>query len=80
MQWKMSKLTFSEKAWDEYLFWQTNDKKILKKINTLLKDIERGGNLDGIGKPEALKDNLLDITADELTIVIGLFIAKKETL
>lgn len=55
----MSKLTFSEKAWDEYLFWQTNGKKILKKINTLLKDIERGGNLDGIGKPEALKDNLV---------------------
>ena len=55
----MSKLTFSEKAWDEYLFWQTNGKKILKKINTLLKDFERGGNLDGIGKPEALKDNLV---------------------
>ena len=55
----MSKLTFSEKAWEDYLYWQLNDKKILKKINALLKDIERGGNLDGIGKPEALKDNLL---------------------
>ena len=37
----------------------TKRQKILKKINALLKDIERGGNLDGIGKPEALKDNLL---------------------
>ena len=37
----MSKLTFSEKAWEDYLYWQQNDKKILKKINALLKDIER---------------------------------------
>ena len=50
----MSKLTFAERAWEEYLFWQTNDKKTLKRINSLLKDIVRNGN-DGIGKPEKFR-------------------------
>ena len=50
----MNKLTFAEKAWDEYLYWQDNDKKILRRINTLLKDIARNKN-DGIGKPEKLR-------------------------
>jgi toxin YoeB len=44
-------------AWNEYLYWQTEDKKILKKINQLLKDISRNP-YDGIGKPEPLKENL----------------------
>ena len=50
----MRKIWFDE-AWEDYLWWQQQDKKILKKINTLIKDIERGG-YDGIGKPEALKN------------------------
>lgn len=50
----MSRLVFSEEAWEEYLYWQTQDKKTLKRINRLLKDIERNGN-SGIGKPEPLK-------------------------
>jgi toxin YoeB len=50
----MSRLIFSERAWKEYLYWQTQDKKTLKRINSLLKDIERNGN-NGIGKPESLK-------------------------
>ena len=50
----MSKLTFAEKAWEEYLFWQENDKKMLKRVNLLLKDIARNGN-EGIGKPEPLR-------------------------
>ncbi|MEE1290381.1 MAG: Txe/YoeB family addiction module toxin [Spirochaetota bacterium] len=45
---------FSDDAWDEYLFWIAQDKKTLKKINNLLKDIERNGN-SGLGKPEPLK-------------------------
>ena len=49
----MKKIWFDE-AWEDYLWWQSQDKKILKKINLLLKDIERGGN-DGLGKPEPLK-------------------------
>jgi toxin YoeB len=43
-----------EDAWDDYLWWQTQDRKIFKRINTLIKDIERRGN-KGIGKPETLK-------------------------
>jgi len=50
----MSRFIFSERAWSEYLYWQTQDKKTLKRINKLLRDIERNSN-DGIGKPEILK-------------------------
>lgn len=50
----MSKITFAENAWEEYLYWQTQDKKTLKRINQLLKDISRNA-FDGIGKPEPLK-------------------------
>ena len=50
----MRKLTFAEKAWEDYISWQTDDKKTLKRINLLLQDISRNGN-DGIGKPEPLK-------------------------
>ena len=53
----MSNLTFSEKAWQDYLYWQTQDKKTLKRINQLLQDIERNG-YSGIGKPEPLKGDL----------------------
>ena len=53
----MSKLVFSESAWQDYLYWQTQDKKTLKKINLLLQDIVRNG-YEGIGKPEPLKENL----------------------
>ncbi len=44
-------------AWEDYLYWQKQDKKTLKRINDLLKDIDRNG-YSGIGKPEPLKDNL----------------------
>lgn len=50
----MSKLTFSELAWKEYIYWQTQDKKTLKKINRLLKEISRSP-FSGEGKPEPLK-------------------------
>ncbi len=50
-------LTFSSKAWENYLYWQTTDKKILKRINTLIKEIQRNPS-EGIGKPEALKHSL----------------------
>lgn len=51
------KLTFSTKAWEQYLYWQTTDKKILKRINLLIKDIQRKPQ-EGIGKPESLKHGL----------------------
>lgn len=44
-------------AWEDYLYWQKQDKKMLKRINQLLKDISRSP-FDGIGKPELLKENL----------------------
>ena len=51
----MRKLTFTLYAWEDYLYWQTQDKKTLKRINALLKDIDRNSS-EGIGKPEPLKD------------------------
>ncbi len=53
----MSKFLFTEDAWEDYLYWQTRDKKILKRINQLLQDIERNG-YNGIGKPEPLRGDL----------------------
>ena len=50
-------IQFSEEAWGDYLYWQTQDKRILKRINDLLQDIGRGGH-QGIGKPEPLKGDL----------------------
>lgn len=47
-------IVFSSQAWDDYLWWQTQDRRILKRINQLISDIERNGNT-GIGKPEPLK-------------------------
>ena len=48
---------WDDEAWEDYLYWQTQDKKTLKRINQLLKDIDRNG-YDGIGKPEMLSGNL----------------------
>ena len=48
---------WDEKAWLEYLYWQTQDKKTLKRINNLLKDIDRNG-YNCIGKPEPLRGEL----------------------
>lgn len=52
----MKKAWFDE-AWEDYLYWQIQDKKIIKRINLLIKDIERN-YYDGIGKLEPLKGNL----------------------
>ena len=50
--------TWTDAGWDDYLYWQQQDKKTLRKVNDLIKDIERNGVREGIGKPEPLKDNL----------------------
>ena len=52
----MKKL-WSDDAWEEYLYWQTQDKKTLKRINKLLEDIDRNG-YNSIGKPEPLRGDL----------------------
>jgi toxin YoeB len=51
------KLLFADKAWDDYLFWQANDRQIVKRINELIKDIQRSP-YQGIGKPEPLRHAL----------------------
>jgi toxin YoeB len=50
-------LNFTDESWEDYLYWQKTDKKIVKKINELIKDIKRNP-YDGIGKPEPLKHEL----------------------
>jgi toxin YoeB len=50
-------LTWTDDAWSDYLYWQTQDKKTLKRINKIIEDIRRDP-FDGIGKPEPLKMNL----------------------
>lgn len=53
----MQKIWYDD-AWDDYLYWQIQNKKMLKRINQLIKDIERGNWYEGIGKPEPLKGEL----------------------
>ena len=53
----MALLVWDENAWDDYVWWQKEDRRTLKRINQLIRDIARNGN-DGIGKPEALKHSL----------------------
>ena len=56
------KILFDENAWEDYGYWQQQDRRILKRINTLIRDVLRGADADepnvGIGKPEALKHGL----------------------
>ena len=56
---------WEDDAWEDYVYWQTQDKKTIKKINVLLKDIDRNG-YDGIGKPEMLKGNLSGMCSREI--------------
>jgi toxin YoeB len=51
------KILFSEQAWSEYLYWQSTDKRMIGKINALIKDITRHPH-KGLGKPEMLKHDL----------------------
>lgn len=51
----MNDFTFTKEAFSQYMYWQNQDKRTLKKINDLLEDIRRNGALQGIGKPESLK-------------------------
>ena len=53
----MNNIMFTERAWEEYCYWQNQDRKTLKRINQLLIDIKRN-EFAGIGKPEPLKNDL----------------------
>ena len=48
---------WDNEAWEDYLYWQTQDKKTLKRVNALIQDIQRN-HFEGIGKPEPLKNDL----------------------
>jgi len=60
------KLTWSEEAWEDYLYWQDTDKKTVKKINELIKDASRTP-FEGKGKPEPLKHNLAGFWSRRIT-------------
>lgn len=60
------RLTWLPNAWKDYLYWQENDKKILQRVNEVIKDTLRNPN-SGIGKPEPLKNNLKDWWSRRIT-------------
>ena len=51
------KISFTETGWSDYLYWEAQDKKTLKRINNLIEDVERNGH-DGIGKSEPLRNDM----------------------
>ena len=51
------KINFTETGWEDYLYWENQDKRVMKQINKLIVDIKRNG-YDGIGKPEPLRGDL----------------------
>lgn len=61
------KILFHEKAFDEYLYWQKNDKKTLKRLNNIIKDITRNP-YEGLGKPEPLRYALQGYWSRRITI------------
>lgn len=61
------KILFHEKAFDEYLYWQKNDKKTLKRLNNIIKDIKRNP-YEGLGKPEPLRYALQGYWSRRITI------------
>ena len=62
------KITFSSNAWKDYIYWQGQDKKVLKRINLLIKDIQRNPNdANGLGKPEILKNTLSGYCSRRIT-------------
>ncbi len=59
---------FADIGWDDYQYWQQNDKKIIKRINLLIKDIKRNPiDKNGLGKPERLKENFSSYYSRRIT-------------
>ena len=73
-------LLWTDEAWADYVYWQSQDRKTIKRINQLIKDIERSGNMQGIGKPEPLQYELQGFSAEELTKKIVLYTSKRGML
>lgn len=55
------RLIWTAQAWEDYLYWQGQDRKTLKRINALIRDIQRGEPFEGLGKPEPLKHFLTGV-------------------
>lgn len=71
--------SWTDNAWEDYLYWQSQDKKTLKRINRLIEDIDRNGNMKGIGKPEPLQYNLHGYYSRRIDDVNRLVYAATET-
>ena len=70
-------LLWEETAWKDYLYWQKQDKKVLKRINILIKEIQRNA-FEGIGKPEQLKNNLTGFWSRRIDDVNRIVYCKQE--
>ena len=64
---KITRITFEQSAWEDYLYWQTLDKKMLKRLNNIMRDACREP-FAGIGKPERLKEDLQGFWSRRITI------------
>lgn len=71
---------WKDEAWNEYVNWQTEDKKTLKRINKLIKSIQRDGLFEGIGKPEPLKGDLSGLWSRRINDVDRLVYVKLSNL
>ena len=60
------KLAFTERAWDEYVYWQAHDRTVLKRVNRLIEDVLRSPTA-GIGKPEPLRHMASDVWSRRIT-------------
>ena len=63
---RLKLISFETSGWEDYLFWQQNDKQVLRKINALVRDIQRDP-FAGLGKPESLKHNLAGFWSRRIT-------------
>ena len=72
------RLVFTDTAWSDYLWFQDHDRKLLKRINALIKDVKRSP-FEGIGKPEALKANLSGYWSRRITTSIDLYMPLEAT-
>ena len=70
---------FTKNGWEDYIYWQTEDKKTLKKINKLIEDICRNGN-SGIGKPEPLLGDLSGVEGTMKKIGWSIRLMKKMSI
>ena len=71
-------LVWDQNAWDDYLWWQTQDRKVLTRINLLLQDVVRNGS-EGIGKPEPLKHDFAGYWSRRITDELRLVYKVTET-